>query len=184
MWSNSLRKQHIILRSASNHEGDDSIMCCKDHYHVLLDFLQMNYKTKPIKAELALVEISLATTVRQSIHHEHQGLRFQVLILTFSTFPNLKVVIFLAVVAVAVCAPADEESAKQKRGVLGVHGAYPGGLAAPWGWNGAYPYATGAWNGAYPYGGAWNGLGYPYAGLSARLASPWASALTTGAVVV
>jgi len=116
-----------------------------------------------------------------------------------------KVVIFFAIVAVAVCAPgAEEEAAKQKRQVL----AYPGSaLAAPLGWNGAYPYATGAWNGAYPYAtgawngaypyaGAWNGafpyagslngLGYPYAGLpaAARVAAPWAPAVAPWAPAV
>jgi len=94
-------------------------------------------------------------------------------------------------VAVAVCAPAEEEASKLKRQVLAYPGALaaPGVLAAPLGWNGAYPYATtgawngaafpyaGAWNGAYPYGGALNGLNYPYAGLPARVAAPWAPAV-------
>jgi hypothetical protein len=90
-----------------------------------------------------------------------------------------QVIFFFALVAVAFCAPVEDEAVKQKRHLLA---AYPGAIAAPWGWNGAYPY-TGAWNGAY-LNGAWNGLGlgYPYAGLPAVAAAP--AVVAPGAAII
>jgi hypothetical protein len=83
--------------------------------------------------------------------------------------------VFLAVVAFAVCTPAEEQVFKGKRHSL----AYPNSLAAaaPWGWNGgAYPYA--GWNGAY-----WNPVSNaaytinPYTGLPVRVDTPWSPAV-------
>ncbi|CAB3365069.1 Hypothetical predicted protein [Cloeon dipterum] len=73
---------------------------------------------------------------------------------------NAKIVVFLAVVAVAVCSPA-EETAKDKRALVGL--AYPGAaVAAPL----AYPYGAALPYSAYPYNAyPYASLAYPYAGL-------------------
>ncbi|XP_065342149.1 uncharacterized protein LOC135940935 [Cloeon dipterum] len=75
---------------------------------------------------------------------------------------NAKIVVFLAVVAVAVCSPA-EETTKDKRALVSL--AYPGAavaapLAYPYG-AALHPYSAYPYN-TYPYAN----LAYPYAGLS------------------
>ncbi|XP_065339964.1 uncharacterized protein LOC135939483 [Cloeon dipterum] len=78
---------------------------------------------------------------------------------------NAKVVVFLALVALA--AAAMEDGKQQKRDLFGF--GYPGALGYPY--NAYNPYTS--YN---PYG--LNGLGYnPYTALPSRLASPWAPAV-------